>query len=45
VLELHVPVAEVGAISAATSLLCLAAAALPGRRAARLEPAAAVRNE
>jgi len=43
--ELHVPVMLVSGICVITALSCGAAALLPGRRAARLHPAAALRQE
>jgi putative ABC transport system permease protein len=44
-LALHPPYARAAAVLAATALVCLLAAVLPARRAARLEPATALRYE
>ena len=45
VLQLHVPVGTIAAVVTATLVVCLSAAALPARHAARLEPTAALRYE
>ena len=45
IVDLHVPVGFVLVIALATAVSCVLAALLPARRAARLEPAAALRWE
>lgn len=45
VLQLHVPMGTIAAVGAATLVVCMLAAALPARQAARLEPTAALRYE
>lgn len=45
VIELHLPMLPLVATGAATLIVCLLAALIPGRRAARLEPAVALRSE
>ena len=44
-LAFHFPWAHGGLVVLATALVCLVAAILPARRAARLEPAMALRYE
>jgi ABC-type lipoprotein release transport system permease subunit len=43
--ELHVPIMFVSGICVVAALSCGLAALVPGRRAARLQPAAALRQE
>jgi putative ABC transport system permease protein len=45
VLQLHIPYREVLAIGVTTLVVCVVAAVLPAREAARLEPAVALREE
>lgn len=45
VLELYVPYRQLAMLAAATVLACFGAAVLPGRRAAHLDPAVALRYE
>lgn len=45
VIELHLPILPLVTTGAVTLVVCLLAALIPGRRAARLEPAVALRSE
>ena len=45
IVDLHVPIGFLVAIALSTAVSCALAALLPARRAARLEPAAALRWE